>query len=144
VLWTENYASVNARAEVAVKKWQHIAGVWDGQELRLYLDGELQNTRSGVDYCTQLSKSPFFLGADPAGLGTYDVAEGFLHGRMRAARISRGVEYVDSFTTPESLDKRPDTIALYDFTYDTGRFAIDQSGNGHHAIIIGAKFVQDE
>ena len=57
-----------ARSEVSLRQWQHVAGVWDGKELRLYLDGQLQETRTGVDYCTQLSLSPMFLGADPDSL----------------------------------------------------------------------------
>lgn len=66
--WTDNYASASAHTEVALRQWQHVAGVWDGQELRLYLDGQLQTTRTGVNYCSQLSFSPMFLGADPAHL----------------------------------------------------------------------------
>jgi hypothetical protein len=71
-----------------------------------------------------------------------EIAEGCLCGQIRAARISRGVEYIDSFTSPERLEKTPDTIALYDFTIDTGRYAIDRSGHGNHGIIIGAKFAK--
>jgi hypothetical protein len=63
---------------------------------------------------------------------------------MRAAQISRGVKYVEPFTAFENLTKTTETIALYDFFHDTGRFAIDQCGHGHHGIIIGAKFVKDE
>jgi hypothetical protein len=115
--------------------------VWDGKELRLYLDGQLQDTREGVDYCSALSHAPLFVGADPANLSQGDVAEGFLNGRLRAARISRGVEYTDSFKSPERLDKTPDTVGLYDFTIDTGQYVYDRSGHGNHGIIIGAKYV---
>jgi hypothetical protein len=51
------------------------------------------------------------------------------------------IEYTDSFSPPERLQKTPDTIGLYDFTIDTGRFAIDRSGHGNHGIIRGAKYV---
>ena len=83
--WVDNYASASARADVPLRKWQHVAGVWDGNELRLYLDGKLQDMRRGVSYCTQLSLSPMFLGADPANVSYWRrVAEGFFHGRLRA------------------------------------------------------------
>jgi hypothetical protein len=36
------------------------------------------------------------------------------------------------------LQKTPGTIGLYDFTIDTGRYAIDRSGHGNHGIIVGA------
>jgi hypothetical protein len=143
--WTDNYASASARVEVPLRQWQHVAGVWDGQELRIYLDGRRQPTRSGVDYCSQLAFSPLFLGADPSNLAYgRDVAEGFLHGRLRAARISRGIEYTESFKPPQQLEKTPDTIGLYDFTIDYGQYAIDSSGHGNHGIIMGAKYAKDE
>jgi hypothetical protein len=141
--WIESYAVAAARSEVSLRKWQHVAGVWDGQQLRLYLDGQLQETRNGVDYCTQLSLTPMFLGADPDSLFYREVAQGYLHGRLRAARISRAAEYTDSFPRPERLEKTPGTIGLYDFTIDTGRYAIDRSGHGNHGIIIGAKYAKD-
>jgi hypothetical protein len=67
-----------------------------------------------------------------------------LHGRLRAARISKGAEYTDSFPRPERLEKTPGTIGLYDFTIDTGRYAIDRSGHGNHGIIIGANYAKSE
>jgi serine/threonine protein kinase/tetratricopeptide (TPR) repeat protein len=143
--WVDNYASATSRIEVPLRRWQHVAGVWDGKDLRLYFDGQLQDTRRGVTYCTQLSNAPMFLGADPANLAFVEqVAEGFFHGRLRCARISHSAEYTDSFSPPERLDKTPGTIGLYDFTIDTDRYAIDRSGHGNHGIIIGAKFAKGE
>jgi hypothetical protein len=140
--WIESYAVAAALQEVALHQWQHVAGVWDGKELRLYLDGQLQETRTGVDYCTQLSLTPMFLGADPDSLFYNGIAQGYLQGRLRAARISRSVEYTDPFSPPERLTKTPGTIGLYDFTIDTGLYAIDRSGHGNHGIIIGAKYAK--
>jgi hypothetical protein len=143
--WVDNYASATARSEVPLRKWQHVAGVWDGNELRIYVDGQLQDTRRGVSHCTQLSNSPMFLGADPANLSFVEqVAEGFLHGRLRSARISHAAEYTDSFSPPERLQKTPGTIGLYDFTIDTGRYAIDRSGQGNHGIIMGGRYAKSK
>jgi Concanavalin A-like lectin/glucanases superfamily len=141
--WTKNYARASARNEVALHEWQHVAGVWDGKELRLYLNGQLQGTRVGVDYCSGLCWAPMFLGADPDNFLANGIANGYLHGRLRAARISHSIEYTDSFPRPERLEKTPGTIGLYDFTIDDGRYAIDRSGHGNHGIIIGAKYAKD-
>jgi hypothetical protein len=83
-----------------------------------------------------------FLGADPDNLAFDHIAQGYLHGRLRQARISRGIEYTDSFSPPERLEKTPETIGLYDFTINCGRYAIDRSGHGNHGIIIGAKYAK--
>jgi hypothetical protein len=80
------------------------------------------------------------IGADPDSLFYREIAQGYLHGRLRAARISRSAEYTDSFAPPEQLEKTSGTIGLYDFTIDHGRYAIDHSGSGNHGIIIGAKY----
>jgi hypothetical protein len=137
----DDYAAASASIPVRLDVWQHVAGVWDGSELRLYVDGKLHSSTPHVDYCTQLSDGPFFLGADPNAREFADIAQGYLHGRMRAARISRGVEYTADFPAPERLEKTQDTVAFYDFTIDTGRYALDRSGHGHHGIIVGARFV---
>lgn len=140
--WEDNYLSAIARDKPRLNRWVHIAGVWDGNELRLYVDGELQGLQKDVKQCSSLSEGPFLIGADPCDLKIGYVAEGLFHGVFRAARISRGVEYSKSFTSPTRLAATPTTVALYDFTIDTGRYAIDRSGNGCHGIIVGAKFLK--
>jgi WD40 repeat protein len=142
--WRNDYVRAIAQKPPEMNQWQHIAGVWDGHELRLYVNGQLQETKQGANYCTRLSGGPFFLGADPAGLNPDEIAEGYFRGRMRAARISRGIEYISSFTAEERLEKTPGTIGLYDFTIDTGRYAVDRSGHGNHGIIVGATFANFE
>ena len=139
---TPAYAFAMADAPLVINEWQHVAAVWDGKELRIYVDGRLQTMCAPARHCTRLSGHPFFLGTGPMGWSSNEVCGGFMRGRLRAARFSRGVEYTDSFTSPARLDKTPDTIALYDFTIDTGRYAIDRSGHGNHGIIVGAKFVK--
>jgi hypothetical protein len=141
VQWETSYVSASARPEVVLNQWQHVAGIWDGRELRIYVNGQLHHSRPGVEYCTRLSHWPFFLGADPSSYWRNEVAEGCFGGRLRAARISRSTEYTESFAAPQRLEKTPGTIGLYDFTIHTGRYAIDRSGHGNHGIIIGAKFV---
>lgn len=119
----------------------HLAGVWDGKQLCLYVDGILQESRLGIENCSSLSDVPFYLGADPANPALGYLAEGLFHGRFRAVRSSHSVEYATDFAKPERFEKTPQTPALFDFTIDTGRYAIDRSGHGRHGIIVGAKFV---
>ncbi|MDX1961813.1 MAG: protein kinase [Pirellulales bacterium] len=138
--WTENYSMATSRGVLRLRKWQHVAGVWDGKELRLYLNGKLQEVRKDVNRCTRLSGLCMMVGADPDSYFGVNLAHGYFQGTMRAVRISRGVEYTDSFTSPENLQKTPQTAALFDFTVDSGDFAFDQSGNGNHGIVIGARY----
>ena len=45
--------------------WRHYAGVYDGQEIRLYVDGKL-TARAAAPGELYLAKSPFFIGAENA------------------------------------------------------------------------------
>jgi hypothetical protein len=140
----DNWAEAIETNEVALHQWQHIAGVWDGAEMRLYVNGRLSGSCSNVISCQHLTKWPFYIGADPCDPWYGYMAEGLFKGCIRAVRISRGVEYTADFPMPERLEKTPTTVALYDFTIDTGRYAIDRSGRGHHGILVGATFVPAE
>ncbi|MFO0911614.1 MAG: protein kinase [Pirellulales bacterium] len=140
--WVQLYSAAKAPDTPGDGVWQHLAGVWDGHELRLYVDGELVAKHDDVDWCTSLAITPVFIGADPTPFDFPVIAHGFLQGNIRSVRISRGAEYTDSFAKIERLENTKDTIGLYDFTEDTGEFAIDQSGHGNHGIIVGAQFSQ--
>jgi tetratricopeptide (TPR) repeat protein len=139
-----DYPMAEASESASLRRWQHLAGVWDGAELRLYIDGQAVAVRPGVNDCSVLSSYPFFIGADPCDPYFGYVAEGLFKGRIRAVRISRGVEYAQPFAPLERLAATPTTAALFDFTIDTGRYALDRSGHGRHAIIVGARFVPAE
>jgi hypothetical protein len=141
---TNEFANAVASHDVALREWQHVAGIWDGSELRLYINGRLEGRAQHVTSCSALSKWPFYIGADPCDPWHGHLGEGLFEGVIRAVRISRGVEYTADFSQPERLDKTADTVALYDFTIDTGRYALDRSGHGHNGIIVGAKFVPAE
>lgn len=51
--------------------WTHIAGVWDGQSIRIYLNGELKQSTPAVG-SLQANTSPLYIGCDygtPGGTG---------------------------------------------------------------------------
>lgn len=43
-----NYKAVSVSNIAVLNQWQHVAGVWNGSELRLYLNGVLVGTTTGV------------------------------------------------------------------------------------------------
>ncbi len=57
-----------AAASIAVNVWYHIAGVWDGSEIRIYLNGVLANTTTGVtgtDFRAETA-NPIYIGSSGA------------------------------------------------------------------------------
>lgn len=75
---------VSTSAPLSLNQWYHVAGVYDGAQMRLYLDGALvdSNPQSGI----LDTGSDFFIGAD---VGTSQ----FFNGKIDELRISDYVRY---------------------------------------------------
>ncbi len=133
--WADNYVTALANEPGRLNEWTHVAGVWDGKELTLYINGQLQESKAEIDRCASLSEGPFMIGADPTDYFLDSIAEGHFRGTIRCVRISRAAEYNRSFPSPAQLENSPKTVALFDFTVDQGLYAWDRSGHRHHAVI---------
>lgn len=142
VLWFASHLGGDYRERHIADKletgtWHHVAGVYDGDELRTYLDGELVAT-AAVDSAWKRTTNnlPLFIGADPDGSGT---PMSFFEGQIDEVRLSSTARYRDgSFTPDRRLKADADTVALYTFDRSMGSYVLDASGNGHHARRVGA------
>jgi len=124
----------HARSEPIVEsgRWYHVAGVNDGRERRLYLNGRLagRNPTAGA-----ISPDRKVL---PIQLGNREDSARTL---IAAARFSRVPRYEQDFVPPVRFATDQDTVALYDFDQGQGNVLKDLSGNNHHAEITGATWV---
>jgi hypothetical protein len=113
-------------------RWYHVAGVNDGRERRLYLNGRLagRNLTAG-----EISPEQTVL---PIQMG---LRENDAHWLIAGARFSRVPRYDQDFMPPVRFVTDQDTVALYDFDQGQGNVLKDLSGNNHHAEIIGATWV---
>lgn len=142
------YVVAKSRKPVEYGKRQHIAGVWAGNEIRLYLNGQLQehlpvNAEAVRRY---LIGSTFTLGADP-GVGC-SVQGSFFSGAIESVRISRSNLFTSNFTPADELTPVESTIVAIDFRNDIddptpadgekSLFGFDQSGFKNHAWIANA------
>ncbi len=115
------------------KRWYHIAGVFDGSEVRLYVDGRAVAVAEAPGK-RKLNKLPLFIGADPNGNGN---PVNHLNGWIDEVRLSTGARYRADFE-PRSRSK-PDaaTLLLFHFDHDLGPFALDHSGSAAHSVRMG-------
>jgi hypothetical protein len=113
----------------------HIAGVRDGNDLRLYQDGKLVSN-STATFAAASKNSPSFVTIGFSGGGTH------FAGVIDEVRISKVVRYTSEFTPAVRFTPDKDTLALYHCDEGTGDILADSSGNGHHGKITGAKWVQ--
>ncbi len=128
------------RGQLEYDTWVHVAGVYNVKEYRLFLDGQLVVTESGLGPYA-IGRMPFLIGADPAGLGPGEVVNCFC-GQIRAIRVSNKVRYVLSFQAPESLGVDASTVLLFSMNEGQGTLLTSPVGRAITAQIHGAKWVK--
>lgn len=114
--------------------WHHVAGVWDGNEMRLYLDGVLNGFKSST-----LAPAA---GSSTLMVGQVGTAGYTFNGLIDEARITGSALYTgQSFTVERQLTAVAGTRALWKFD---GQSTSDTSGNGNTGTLVsGAGFSAD-
>ena len=121
------------RADVS-QAFHHVAGTWDGMQLRLFVDGHNVPVGSIPFDLGETQPGLFIGGVDPNRLPSGQNMR-FFTGAIDALRISEAVLYKEgqSFRAPTRLEKRPKTLVLMQFNEPVGASEFrDESGNGHH------------
>jgi hypothetical protein len=80
--------SANASTPLTEGVWRHLAAVWDGSEMRLYLDGALVGMQAWEGQYTAVNTTPLFkIGYAGYGVGslTFDVDEVAVYQRVLSA-----------------------------------------------------------
>ena len=111
----------------------HVAGVWDGKELRIYVNGVAS---------PPLSVNQQLADARPRGAGT--IGFGASEGTIDEVRISKSVRYTGNFQPAQRWEPDADTLALFHFEEGSGNVLRDASGNGRDGKIVGATWVPGE
>ncbi len=120
----------------------HLASVWDGERLCLYVDGRPSPVKPTTNPGgLKLPKSGLFLGANSLIQNEPKTSFAFA-GIISQVRISRVPRYTTDFQPPTQFAADDDTLALYRFDEGQGDILHDSSRNGHDGQIIGAKWVE--
>lgn len=128
------YANAKAEAPVTADAWHHVAGVFDGAEVRLYVDGRLVARGKGSG-ARRRNAVPFCVGADPDGRGT---PTSFFEGLIDEVRVSKVARYSrDSFTPARAFEPDAETLLLLHCDGFVGPFAVDASRAEAHALRYG-------
>ena len=135
------YELVDGIKKIDSYKQIHIAGVFDGKRVTLFVDGKKQGTGALVEHRHKPSSLTFLIGANPAP--NKPPAE-FFAGTVDEVRISSTARYADDFTPQHRFDSDEFTIALYHFDEGVGETAKDSSGNDLHSKIVGATWIESD
>lgn len=129
------YASVEApNADLKTGVWHHIAAVFDGTQVRLYLDGKLVASTPASGPRTQKA-IPLLIGADTDGAGR---GNSFFDGRIDEVRLSTSVRYRgEAFEPQRSFKVDAQTLLLLHLDERLGDWTFDSSSAGRHPLVRG-------
>jgi hypothetical protein len=128
-LYITNHPGVNDFAivwppNITAGVWHHMAGVFDGSQIRVYYDGILVAV-------TNTTVSP---GPETSGVNIGNCPWFPFNGWIDEVRISTGAVYTANFTPEKHLTATANTRGLWKFD---GQSLQDSSGNGNHGTFAG-------
>jgi hypothetical protein len=130
----DGYVIARAEEPLEVGEWAHVAAVFSGTELSIYVDGKLVATQPAPGKRTQ-NDMPLYVGAEPLG----DQSPGFTFvGRIDEVRLSRIDRYKgESFTPAKRHEGDAATLLLLHMDASLGPFVPDHSPRASHVVAVG-------
>lgn len=119
---------------LSTDRWHHVAGVYDGSEVRLYVDGELVARKAGSGK-RDTNTLPLMIGADVNGSGQ---ATSPFTGSIDEVRLSGVARYSgQSFAPARWFRSDDDTVLLYHMDGQVGPWVYDESESQAHGWLLG-------
>lgn len=122
-----DHKRLNANARIALNTWYHLAGVYDGQEMKLYINGKLDISQSQTGTLTTTVNS--------FGLGGIDR---YLNGQMDEIRIwndARTAEEIRENMCKTLTGNEENLVAYYSCDNSKGTTLPDLTGNGNNGTL---------
>jgi glycerophosphoryl diester phosphodiesterase len=124
-------------SDLSVGVWMHIAGVYDGTQAQIYLDGVLKDTHTGISGNIKTGQAAF-LGFNP-GAGQ------FFNGQIDEVRVwnvARNQPQIQSFMNQTLTGGEAGLVGYWNMNEGGGQTAHDSSGNVNDATL-GVSLVSD-
>ena len=124
-----SYRSVRSDLPLKTNRWYHVAMVYKGDELVLYVDGKPQGrVQTKPSMKRKVNALPFIIGADTDNHGQ---ANSFFNGEIDEVRVSKGARYTEPFVPSRRCTPDENTLILLDCDQTVGPFLVDQGPQGH-------------
>lgn len=117
------YRVARAKNRLPLNQWTHVAGVFDGKKVHLYLNGKHSASQDAAGKRV-VNSLPLIIGADPDGRGH---AVRSFAGKLDEVRLSKGVVYSNNFQPAQRLQKTENTILHFRMNGKVGPFLLDSS-----------------
>ncbi|MEM9368734.1 MAG: LamG-like jellyroll fold domain-containing protein [Planctomycetota bacterium] len=119
------YITATAQTKLPIERWSHLAGVFDGQSVKLFVDGDEVGRKEASGSRTS-NRLPLWLGADPGNAGE---ATRPFWGDLDEVRLSTGARYAGSFEPNRRHEPDSQTVLLFHLDRTIGPFVIDHSSS---------------
>ena len=131
--------AVSTGGEAKTGEWLHFAGVYDGERVRLFVDGQpvAHAAQSGP---LKGNRLPFIVGADVDSRGR---PTSFSRGLVDEVRLSKEAIYSEPFEPERRLERGEATVLLLHMDRIFGNLLLDSSGRGHHGRLRGGTRLVD-
>jgi hypothetical protein len=125
---------------VELNRWSHFAGTWDGNKVRLYINGELD---SEFDWTHGINSSGarLYIGVNPGGGDEY--FSGMID-EVRIWRVALTKEEIRANMYARLTGDEPNLVGYWDFDEGEGQDVCDLSGNGNDGSVVGATWVDSD
>lgn len=127
------YATAAAKEALPLGQWSHIAGVFDGTSVALFVNGRLAE-RTLAGGTRQRNSLPLYIGADPDQQGRATRA---LAGQVDEVRLSTVARYTEDFSPARRHDPDASTVLLFHLDRALGSIIPDHGAAKAHGQLVG-------
>lgn len=129
----EAWVSVSTPQILGTNAWYHVAGVYDGSQVKIYINGILYNTEDADGDLTEGTGVVMNIGDNPTWTGR------FWNGRLDEIRlweIARSQEEIQNHMSTELTGSEEGLVAYYPMNEGTGTTTADVSGNDNGGTLL--------
>ncbi|MEL6105655.1 MAG: LamG-like jellyroll fold domain-containing protein [Planctomycetota bacterium] len=124
------YVSATSAQKLPENQWSHVAGVYDGKNVSLFIDGKRIDSKTARG-ARRGNRLPLYLGADPNRSG--QPTRSFT-GQLDEFRLSAGARYGEDFSPERRLEPDDQTVILHHLDRAIGPFLLDHSDSAANAM----------
>ncbi|MCO8124223.1 metallophosphoesterase [Stieleria sp. TO1_6] len=125
------YVSAVAQDALPENEWSHLAGVFDGEQVALYINGKKIDSKPARGK-RKGNSLPLFLGADPDGSGAPTRS---FAGQLDEFRLSSSARYSNDFEPQKRFEPDASTVLLHHFDRTVGPFLLDHSASAANGLL---------
>ena len=134
--WVDNgggFRVINGATTIPLNTWTHLAGVWNGSVLTVYINGVLDGTAT-------VAGGAFNVTTNPVRIGASLTSESW-DGKLDDVRIWSTARTVTEISTSIKgclPGTTPGLLALYNFEEGAGTSLTDRTGNGYNGVLVSS------